>query len=158
MLHNKITCESCGSVLAYGPTCPEVTYLTLEGEDAPEVPAFLLTTPPAALLTVQRLVQIGLGLQMLGVGRRSVVHALQLRLEYYLDAGGLYRTHDFESFPIDESSVERTFPANPEFAWISSTIKRARQGTVREAPGERLLDRLTILDLALRTPPLGEAI
>ena len=102
--------------------------------------------------------QVGKAIYDLGWPRRKIVDRFQLRLEYYLDAGGVYRDHDGEIFSINKDSIEKTFGDDPGYKWLSEYPKRCEKKDLKQAPSGLIQLRLQILDLALRTPPLGFAI
>ncbi|WP_299962279.1 hypothetical protein [uncultured Roseobacter sp.] len=100
---------------------------------------------------------IGKAMTMVGWSRRTFANNAQLRLDWGLDAGLIYRRHDFEIFAIEEDSVARTLSQSAGDSWLRTFPENCLRG-LKRTPNAKTLDRLTIIDLALRTPPLGLAI
>lgn len=101
---------------------------------------------------------VGIALYELGWPRRKVLNRLQLRLEYYLDAGGVYLDENGEPIAVDENTIEERFGNDPGFKWLSEFPKQCKETGLTNSPSVKVQRRLQILDLALRTPPLGLAI
>ena len=124
-----------------------------------EIPKFIEVYKPEIFGISKHAVSVGLRIYDLGWSRRSIPNWLQLRLEYYLEAGGVYRDHEGNIFPIHEDSVEKTFSDDPGYKWLSDFPKQCAGNPNWDYKAKtHLLERFRILDAALRTPPLGMAI
>ena len=101
---------------------------------------------------------VGIQLHDLGWPRRKIVDRLQLRLDYFLDAGGIYKDWNGDIFPIHEDSIERTFRNDPGYKWLSDFPKKCQLYGLKQSPSALVQKRLQIIDLALKTPAFGLAI
>lgn len=101
---------------------------------------------------------VGVALFDLGWPRRAIIDRLQLRFEFYLDAGGSYRDHNGDPVTVDENTLEACFGDDPGYKWFSDFPKQCSEKGLKKAPSKKIQKRLQLLDLALRTPRLGEAI
>lgn len=121
-------------------------------------PSIVIARAPIVIRDVRVATTIGETIFALGWPRRAIADRLQTRLDYFLDHGGRYLTRDMEPLAIHEDSIEETFGDDPLYTWLSSFPKRCHEKRLERMPAERLAPRLTMLDLALRTPRLGLAI
>lgn len=101
---------------------------------------------------------VGIALYDLGWPRRKILDRFQLRLEYYLDAGGVFRDHNNDPFSVDDDVIEGRFGDDPGYRWLSEFPGRCKKHGLKNASSLKVQRRLQILDLGLRTPPLGLSI
>jgi hypothetical protein len=126
--------------------------------DKNEVVKKYLTAFPLSVIAIpQNARAIGLALGELGWPRRQIADRIQLRFEYWLDAGYEYRTHEGDIFPIEEDSLDRLFD-DPGYRWMSEFPARCRKGPLMKTPPLVVQQRLQLLELGVRTPPYGMAI
>jgi hypothetical protein len=100
---------------------------------------------------------VGLGIHDLGCSRREAVNVLQLRAEEYVAHGGNYLDAKGNPIEIHEDFIEDALGDDPGYKWFSAFPKACNQG-LKRAPSKKIQRRLQVLDLALRTPPLGLAV
>lgn len=142
-----ITAKSAEYVLAKFPTL-----CTTPTKRACEVPIHIRALPPRMILTRRLYVKMGCCLALSGWSRRAIPNELQLRMDCYLDAGGKYLDPKGKKLPIHEDSLDEVLGDDPGYKWLSDWPRRALSGDVRQTPHKRLLERLTLINLALRTP------
>jgi hypothetical protein len=102
--------------------------------------------------------KVGIQLFELGWPRRKVINRLQLRLDFFLDAGGVYKDWTGDIFPIHEDILEQTFKNDPGYKWLSDFPKKCKLYGLKQSPSELVQKRLQIIDVALKTPAIGLAI
>lgn len=117
----------------------------------------LIALPIAVLEIPQNARAIGLLLADLHWPRRSIVNRMQLRFEYFLDAGHQFKTFEGDVFDVGSERLDSLFN-DPGYKWLSEFPARCRKGPLKKAPSLKIQQRLQILELGLRTPPYGMAI
>ena len=122
------------------------------------IPDRIEALPLKAIAIPQNARQIGRGIYALQWPRRKIVDRFQLRLHYYLEAGKIYVDANGDVFPIHEDSIEQTFADDAGYKWLSDFPKRCEALALTQSPSKLIQMRLQLLDLGLRTPPLGLAI
>lgn len=117
----------------------------------------LIALPLSALGIPENARTIGIALADKKWPRRSVVNRMELRFAYFLDAGHEYRDYDGNLFPVIEGVLENLFN-DPGYKWMSEFPRRCQRGQLVKAPTEIVQLRLQLIDLGLRTPPIGYAV
>lgn len=108
-------------------------------------------------MTVKFYTELGCQVADMPAPERSKPDRLDLRLDWYLKAGGLFFGADLKPIYVHADSIEDTMSDDPRRKWFSEWPNRAKAGLIRQAPHEHLFKRLQLIDLALRTPPCGYA-
>ncbi len=128
-----------------------------EGSAQDRIPPVLAALPLPAFALRQNAQSVGLALAEQAWTRRNVVNLVQLRFEYFLDAGGLFHDYYGELFDVSENRLDDLFN-DPSYKWLSEFPRRCKAGPLLKSPSMIVQQRLQILELGLRTPPLGFAI
>lgn len=123
-----------------------------------KLPQVIEVKQPSIYEIPQNAERVGIQLYELGWPRRKITNRLQLRLDCFLDAGGVYKDWNGDLFPIHEDSLEQTFKNDPGYKWLSDFPKRCKLHGLKQSPSELVQKRLQIIDAALQTPALGLAI
>lgn len=89
--------------------------------------------------------------------RRSAPHLLQLRFDYWQDAGGTFLDYYGDLFAIEEDLMDRLVD-DPSCKWFSAFPKRCMEGPLLQTVSLKVQRRLQVIELGLRTPPVGYAI
>ncbi|WP_299628355.1 hypothetical protein [uncultured Tateyamaria sp.] len=117
----------------------------------------LIALPLSVLEIPENARAIGIAMGDLSWPRRKVVDRLQLRYEYFLDAGHQFRTYDGDVFDVGKDRLDGLFN-DPGYKWLSEFPKRCRRGALGKAPARSIQMRLQMIELGLRTPAYGYAI
>ena len=123
----------------------------------PAAPKILTALPLPVLAIRENARAVGVALAGLEIPRRQIPHLFQLRFDYWLDAGGEFRTYQGDIFAIHDDTMDRMFP-DPSCKWLSEFPRRCTAGPLLQTPNTEIRKRLQLLELAMRTPPLGFAI
>ncbi|MEM1156440.1 MAG: hypothetical protein AAGI44_20075 [Pseudomonadota bacterium] len=125
---------------------------------ATTVPGFLIALPPGCVRRPRFATLIGRALWILPWSRRQIANRLQTRMDYFAEAGGLYFTHEMVPIPVHENLIHDILPDDPAYEWFSSFPKRCVERGLVRTPSAEIVERLIMLELALRTPPLDLAV
>lgn len=130
----------------------------MSDEYVPNETSKMLTALPLTVFEIPENARaIGLLLGELKWPRRSIVNRFELRFAYFLDAGHQYRDYDGNQFQVVEGALESLFN-DPGYKWLSEFPRLCRKSRLRKAPTKIVQCRLQLIELGLRTPPIGYAV
>ncbi|SMX28209.1 hypothetical protein TRP8649_02324 [Pelagimonas phthalicica] len=117
----------------------------------------LIALPLEVVEIPQNAHAIGMAIADLRWPRRKIVNRMQLRFDYFLDAGHQFRSYEGDPFNTGNDRLDKLFN-DPAYKWFSDFARRCKTGPLTHAPSLLVQKRLQLLELGLRTPPLGYAI
>lgn len=154
------TCTACGQVLSWpydyhGPSWIKAGAPT-PAEDG-MIPAFIIARPREVIMTIAFYTELGCRVAEINQPERKKPDHLDLRLDWYLKAEGLFFGPDLKPLALHANSIEEMLSDDPRRKWWSDWPNRAKAGLVKQAPHDQLFERLQAIDVALRCPPCGYA-
>lgn len=124
-----------------------------------ELPNTIIVNDKRLFKISKNAVDVGRRAAALEWSRRNMPELFQMRFDNFVFEGGVYVDRKGNTFPIHEDIVEDCFSDDAGYKWLSDFQKRCVEHPDRKYHvQDKLLNRLQIMDLALRTPALGMAI
>jgi hypothetical protein len=117
-----------------------------------KVPTYIKALSPKIVRTRRLYIEMGCCLALSGWSRRAIPNELQLGMACFSEIGGQYLDHEGNVLPVHEDILDEVLGDDPGYKWLSAWPRRALNGLVRQTPHKRLLKRLTLFNLAMRTP------
>ncbi|MEM6914751.1 MAG: hypothetical protein AAF511_12320 [Pseudomonadota bacterium] len=150
------TCTACGQILSSplnynGPSWVKAGAPTPVEDGV--IPAFIIARPRELIMTIQFYTELGCRVADISQPERKKPDHLDLRLDWFSKAGGLFFGSDLKPLNLHANSIEETLGDDPRRKWFSDWPNRAKARLIKQAPHDRLFKRLQAIDVALRCPP-----
>ena len=125
-----------------------------------EEPGFQILAPDVTVMTEAYAEGIGHAIgHLLWVEkwpRRKLLNRLHHRVDVKIDQGLQLFTADFDVIDFHDSYLDETMPKEPTHKWLLDFARQCERGLSR-APSDDLYDRLSRIDLCLRSAGLKSA-
>lgn len=104
--------------------------------------------------------RLGIAYSNLPFSRRAVPDFVNDTICDFLNSDRKIRWADGRSFVYRDEAIETAFRNELNFRWISDLIRTVTNGGPKQSPQDRVLERMRLLDLALRIkyPSLAQNI
>ena len=137
--------------------CPFCRNLIDQRSIPQEEPGFQLLAPEATVLEIEYAMGIGRAIGHLLWAeewpRRRFLNRLHHRVDLKIDQGLQLLTCDFDRIDFHDSYLDETMPKEPTHKWLLDYARLCDRG-LRQVPRKHLYDRLSRIDLALRSTGL----
>lgn len=154
------TCTACGLITEWPRDYHGLEWVEAGAPTPAEggiIPGFIIARPKEVIMTIKFYTELGCKVADMTQAERKKPDDLDLRLDWYQKAGGLFFGPDLKPMKVHANSIEETLSDDPRRKWFSDWPNRAKADLIKQAPHEHLLLRLQLIDLAFRCPPCGYA-